>query len=381
MALVSLALPILLGGSPATAQTTPPDTSQSNTIADLQARLAQAREERQQAQITFEEVRAESDKAAADYAVATAAYDQAQAAFEALKNDPDRDQVAFQQARETRNTARETMLAARETRNAARTVLTAAREARNAAATQVQTLQAELAAAQEAEEQAPVLVLESQIEELTKQVSDLTAQAETAAKEVVDAEQRVTEAEQRATDAEQQVTDAEQETAKAEEQVADLEMNLYEVAKGCYLDDFDISGAEKYRTETDRLMCLSQDLIAIDTCVPGYVNNLHRNKIFYSLSIDSGGSVLLAPLSSIFGEAKGGILYRWDRGGEIKSITFRTGIFSHLVDVDHRSRPEEEVNLDEGAASQFAIDLRTLKDRVEAIVSGEITENSIPVCE
>ncbi len=73
--LVSFALPILLGGSPATAQTTPPDTSQSDTIADLQDRLAQAREERQQAQITFEEVQAESDKADADYAVADAAYD------------------------------------------------------------------------------------------------------------------------------------------------------------------------------------------------------------------------------------------------------------------------------------------------------------------
>ncbi len=255
----------------------------------------------------------------------------------------------------------------------------AARDARNAASAQVQTLRAELVAAQEAEEQAPVLALESQIEELNEQVSGLTAQVEATAKEEVDATQRATDAEQRATEAAQQITVAEQETAEAEEQVADLELNLYEVAKGCYLDDSTVS--EEFRTETDAVMCLSQDLISLDTCSPAHMASSRRNTL-YSLGIGREKNILLSPLQSVLGKAGGefGILYRWDRGSDVRRITFRTGNYSFLVDIAYQSKPDEEVNLDE-ETNDFATDLRALRDRITAITRGEMTENTIPICE
>ena len=385
--LVSFALPILLGGSPATAQENPSDTSQSDTIADLQARLDQALDERKNAQTVFEEARAESDKADADYAVAREAYKQAQDAFEVLKNDPDRDPVAFREARATRNTARDTMVTARATRNTARDTMVTARDARNSASTQVQDLRTELAKAQAAEEQAPVLALERQIEELIEEVSSLNDRIEVAdaavvaaAKDLLEAEQQVTAAEQQATDAEQRVTVAEQETAEAGEQVADLELNLYEAHGGCRLDGIAKDGETVYRTETNNYMCVPNSLIYIETCYPSHTSNIRG--LHYSLKIIRGEYILYRPNKP----SSHGIDFAANFGNSIEKVEInlsREFFEVHLVgnkgqiDIDFDGTIDNEISI----SDEYLASLLILKDRILAIVDGEITENPLPICE
>ena len=401
MALVSFALPILLGGSPATAQTTPPDTSQSDTIANLQDRLAQAREERKEAQTAFEEAGAESDKADADYVAAKEAYDQAQDAFEALRDAPNRDQVAFRQARETRNTARQTMLAAREARNVARTALVAAREARNVASDRVQDLRTKLAEAQEAEAQVPVLALQSEIDALNEQMNNLIAQAAiaaaAAAKDLLDAEQRATAAEQQATDAEQrataarqEVTVAEEETAEAEEQVADLELNLYEAHEGCRIEETTKDGEKVYRTETDKFMCLSRELILLDTCIDQYL----VHKITSRHSLESKGTSLHILYSSSTNRDASGIPYRVNKGASFTDVKVRTFPFQS-IEIQEESGNNISISSDgtildgrlpagietDTERDEYIADMMDFRDRILAIVNDEITENPLPICE